>query len=98
MKERLPQVAFTLSESFKHQVKSVKSKVTKTRHVSPCFFIVNFEELIISFKISVFETVIDRLDTYLEGFRSRYTGLGAQTQCQKSFLIQYILSSIHSDK
>ena len=44
---------------------------------------VNFEELIISFKISVFETVIDRLDTYLEGFRSRYTGLGAQTQCPK---------------
>ena len=36
--------------------------------------------------------------TYPEGFRSWYSRLHTQTWCQKSFLLQYILCSIHSKK
>ena len=36
--------------------------------------------------------------TYPEGFISQYTGLCAQIGAQKSFLVQYILSNIDSDK
>ena len=36
--------------------------------------------------------------TYSEGFKGWYTSLSTQAWCQKSFLAQYILSSIHCDK